>query len=142
DTEQPDARPPDAGAAGRPGAMEDAVRRLEQRLDHASAAAERLLADAAGRMAGHPPPAGWQQRAAETEAGRGGAAGSMLGAEADLLIGVLASVRDRIPPELQQRLAEAVREVLLALRALIDWYLERTEARRARPSEVQDIPIL
>ena len=62
--------------------------------------------------------------------------------EADLLLGLLTSLRDRIPPELQQRLAEAVREVLLALRALIDWYLERTERRAAEPAEVQDIPIL
>ena len=51
-------------------------------------------------------------------------------------------MRDRIPPELQQRLAEAIREVLLALRALIDWYLERTDRARSGPAEVQDIPIL
>jgi hypothetical protein len=53
-----------------------------------------------------------------------------------------ASLRDRIPPELQQRLADAVREVLLAVRALIDWYLERSERDRAEPRQVQDIPIL
>jgi len=29
----------------------------------------------------------------------------------------------------------------LALRALIDWYLERAERRRAEPVVVQDIPI-
>ena len=34
-------------------------------------------------------------------------------------------MRDLIPPELQQRLAEALREVLQALRDLLDWYLER-----------------
>jgi hypothetical protein len=62
--------------------------------------------------------------------------------ELDLLLGVLASLRDRIPPELQQRLADAVREVLLAVRALIDWYLERSERHRAEPRQVQDIPIL
>jgi hypothetical protein len=55
---------------------------------------------------------------------------------------VVRSLRELIPPELQQRLAEALREVLLALRALIDWYLERLEQRRAEPVEVQDIPIL
>ncbi len=57
-------------------------------------------------------------------------------------MGLFGAVRDRIPPELQQRLAEAIREVLLALRALIDWYLERTERARSGPAEVQDIPIL
>ena len=38
--------------------------------------------------------------------------------------------------------AEAIREVLLALRALIDWYLERTDRGRSGAPEVQDIPIL
>jgi hypothetical protein len=133
-----------AGAGGpddRPGAMEDALSRLEQRLDQASEAAERLLADAARRVKSRPPPAGWQRPSPDGREGRGDAP-SLLGADADLLLGIVSSLRDRIPPELQQRLAEALREVLLALRALIDWYLARTEQRRARPSEVQDIPIL
>jgi hypothetical protein len=52
------------------------------------------------------------------------------------------SLRDLIPPDLQQRLAEALRELLLALRALIDWYLERLEQRRKTPTPIQDIPIL
>ncbi len=50
--------------------------------------------------------------------------------------------RERIPAELAHRLAEALKEVLLALRALIDWYLERSERRRSAPIEVYDIPIL
>jgi hypothetical protein len=85
----------------------------------------------------HVPPAGWQQPAPDGGGARGWGAG-----EVDLLLGVLASLRDRIPPELQQRLADAVREVLLAVRALIDWYLERSERHRAEPRQVQDIPIL
>lgn len=120
---------------------DDALRRLEQRLDAASEAAERLLADAAGRMgqaARRPPPAGWQQPRSEGDE----ASGSGLGADADLLLGIVSAVRDRLPPELVQRLADAIREVLLALRALIDWYLERTEPRTANPTEVEDIPIL
>ena len=132
----------------------DALRRLEERLDRAAAAAERLLGDAVvaagGGTAGggddgsaggdrrpHVPPAGWQQPASDDGPARGWGGG-----EVDLLLGVLASLRDRIPPELQQRLADAVREVLLAVRALIDWYLERSERERAEPRQVQDIPIL
>jgi hypothetical protein len=130
----------------------DALGRLEQRLDRASEAAEQLLADAARRMAGQappvgepppagkPPPAGWQRSAAESADSRDGA--SPLGGEAELLLGILASLRDRLPPDLQQRLAEALREVLLALRALIDWYLERSEHERSEPVRVRDIPIL
>jgi hypothetical protein len=140
--------------APEPSGVDDALGRLEERLDRASEAAERLLADAAARVIRKPPPAGWQQPSrAPSPGGRGdtdddgggdrtGDAGSLLGADADLLLGVLGALRDRIPPELQQRLAEAFREVLLAARALIDWYLERSERRRSAPSEIQDIPIL
>jgi hypothetical protein len=119
--------------------VRDALGRLEERLDRASEAAERLLSDAASHVTGKPPPAGWQQPAPEDEAPR---PGSGLGADADLLLALVAALRDRIPPDLQLRLTEAVRELLLALRALIDWYLERTEQRRAGPSDVEDIPIL
>jgi hypothetical protein len=127
-----------------PATDDDALRRLEQRLDRASEAAERLLANAAQRVVGKPPPAGWQRPAPEPGSGAGASGADSLlgGSEGELLLGILGSLRDRIPPELQQRLADAVREVLLALRALIDWYLERTERRRATPVEVQDIPIL
>jgi hypothetical protein len=129
-----------AGPAG-PGKEQvtDALGRLEERLDRASEAAERLLADAAGHVTRKPPPAGWQQPPDDKGAT---APGSGLGADTDLLLALVAALRDRIPPDLQQRLAEAVREVLLALRALIDWYLERGEHRRSGPSDVEDIPIL
>ena len=43
------------------------------------------------------------------------------------------SLRDLVPSDLQRRLVEAIREVLLAVRALIDWYLERIEQRHAEP---------
>jgi hypothetical protein len=145
------------------GAAEDALRRLEERLARASEAAERLIAEAAGsaRAAGssgvasssapeggaesasddagaadprQPPPAGWQTPLAGDDRHGNG--------ELELLIQFLRSVRDRIPPDLQRRLGEALRELLLAIRALIDWYLERNEERRAGGGEVQDIPIL
>src|SRR5436305_4197883 len=169
-----------------PGPTEEALRRLEQRLDQASQAAERLIAEAASeaaaRAAGRqgpaepraeqqasgeppsavpgenrepsgdpldpldppladpeepvkPPPAGWQTP--ETGAQRAGSA-----ADVDVLVQLLRSLRDLIPLELQRRLAAALREVLLALRALIDWYLERLEQQREKPVQVEDIPIL
>jgi hypothetical protein len=89
----------------------------------------------AGDGPGRPPPAGWQQPAPERDPI------SPLLADSELLLGVYGALRDRIPPDLQQRLAEAIREVLLALRALIDWYLERTEQTRSDAAAVQDIPI-
>jgi hypothetical protein len=144
-----------AGANGaEPSGTEQALRNLEERLGRASEAAERLIAEAAGAAArgiadavstdprtnapagppppGRPPPAGWAQPESETPPH---------GGEAELMQFVR-SLRGSIPPDLQRRLAEAVRELLLALRALIDWYLERVEQRRGGSAEVQDIPIL
>jgi hypothetical protein len=181
--------PDDRRAAASREGLEDALGRLEERLDRASRAAERLLGDAAQRMTegggapdaaggaaaggeaaggaaaggeaaggaaaggeaaggepaggepaggatGRPPPAGWQEAGAERDRD------SPLLPDGDLLLGLFAAVRDRIPPDLQRRLAEAIREVLLALRALIDWYLERGDRGPSGPAEVQDIPIL
>jgi hypothetical protein len=90
--------------------------------------------EAAAADARRPPPAGWQTPLADEGRRRNG--------ELELLIQFFQSVRDLIPPDLQRRLGEALRELLLAIRALIDWYLERNEQRRTGGSEVQDIPIL
>ena len=110
----------------------DALRRLEQRLSSASDAAERLIAEAARTAErGKPPPAGWQAHAEDERSG----------GELDVLIHAFQSIRELIPPDVLERLAAAVREVLLALRALIDFYLERLESSREHPAEVQDIPI-
>ena len=46
-----------------------------------------------------------------------------------------------MPPELAHQLAAAARELLIALRALIDWWIARLEREREAPVEVQDIPI-
>ncbi|HUZ83057.1 MAG TPA: hypothetical protein VMU66_00070 [Gaiellales bacterium] len=78
------------------------------------------------RAADRPPPAGWQRPG------------------------------ERQAADLQRRLAEAGRELLLAVRALIDWQLERLEAASgteesyggpagdagAGDSEPRDIPII
>ena len=156
-----DAPPPEGhepGSGPAPGSPEEALRRLEQRLDQASEAAERLMAQVAAEAARageaargddpaahdanpggdaggspQPPPAGWQTP--EDERPR-------VAPELDPFVALVQAMRDLIPPELQQRLIAALREVLLALRALIDWYLERIDRRGEQGVEVQDIPIL
>ncbi len=47
-----------------------------------------------------------------------------------------------VPDELRTRLTEAVRQLLEALRALIDWCVARLERRDGAEVEVRDIPIL
>jgi hypothetical protein len=56
-------------------------------------------------------------------------------------VSVVSSLRELVPAELERRLSEALRELLLAIRALIDWYLERAERERPEATEVEDIPI-
>lgn len=53
---------------------------------------------------------------------------------------LLDAVRRAAPAELQDRLTVLIREALLTLRSLIDWYLERLD-RRPPERSVQDIPI-
>lgn len=109
----------------------DAVRQLRERLDQASAKAERLFAEAAAHK---PPAAGWQSPDEDAER-------TPLGGDLELLTQLLQSLRDLVPPELERRLAEALRELLMAVRALIDFYLERLDRRGPEPTEVEDIPI-
>jgi hypothetical protein len=42
--------------------------------------------------------------------------------------------------ELDRQLRDIVREFLLTLRSLIDWYLERLDRKPAEPT-IEDIPI-
>jgi len=77
-----------------------------------------------------PPQGGWEiprEQAAEA---------------ADVLTQLSELLHELVPEELQKRIAEAMRELLVALRALIDWLVERLERRPGGPAEVRDIPIL
>ena len=127
--------PDDTRGDGTSDPAPDALRRLEQRLDRASRAAERLIAEARGEGPSaewpKPPPAGWQAPVSDSE-GDG---------QLELLAQLIQSVRELVPAELQRRLSDALRELLLALRALIDFYLERLERQDAAPAEIEDIPI-
>jgi len=159
-------RKPDQGSIGNPGESDaiDPLRTLEARLERASMAAEKLLAEAAwtaaerltgthgpartpGVSAGDrdaprregsigapkPPPAGWETPSEPDGAGDGAA---------DMLMRTANRLQELIPADLRRRLAEALRELLLALRALIDWSVARLERRHATTSDLQDIPIL
>ena len=64
------------------------------------------------------------------------------GAGPDLsgLLVLLDTLRQAAPAELQERTSALIREVLLTVRALIDWYLEHLDQPREKP-KVEDIPI-
>ena len=53
---------------------------------------------------------------------------------------LLDALRRAVPGDLQHQFTALVREALLTLRGLIDWYLDRLE-RPSREPRVEDIPI-
>src|SRR4051794_28030973 len=91
----------------------DPLRDLRERLQATQNAAERLTGEAAAARAARTPPAGWateQERA------------SMRG-ELEEVAALLRALRDVVPAELQQQVAEVLKQVLLLLRVLLDWWV-------------------
>jgi len=57
------------------------------------------------------------------------------------LLALVDALRGAVPPELARQLADALRDLLIAIRAVLDYSIERLE-RPPRPEpEVEDIPI-
>lgn len=85
------------------------------------------------------PGAEWERLRHE---GFGGQAGAPSGAPPNLasLLMLLEALRGVVPNELERQFSALLREVLLTLRALIDWYLERLDDP-GRERRVEDIPI-
>jgi hypothetical protein len=133
----------------------EALQALRERLQATQEAAQRLAEEAAeeararaaggpegsagpadpgDRREGRPPPAGWDvpRRAGDAHA------------EIDALLALLAQLRDLLPPELRAQLAELARQILVFVRAVLDWWIERMDggvARGGGRDDVEDIPI-
>ena len=93
-----------------------------------------------GEEAPPPPPPKWDEVDWDTwEPPRDA---PLLGQRPDLrpLFALIEVMRSALPAELRDQFNSLVREILLTLRALIDWYLERLDRRSAEP-QVEDIPI-
>ena len=130
--------------------MPDDVNDLRGHIDAAHAAADRLVREATERA--ERADAAFRERLADVpergwevpDDAKSPPAGA---SELQAIVALLGSLRDVIPSELSQQLAEAVRELLLAVRALIDWYLTRLEqlprGGGSSPPEdrVEEIPI-
>lgn len=56
------------------------------------------------------------------------------------LFAIVDALRRGLPRDLQGQFTSLLREVLLTLRSLIDWYLDRLDRAERKP-EVEDIPI-
>jgi hypothetical protein len=115
----------------------DALDAVRAHLDDAHAAADRLVREAQRQAddaaAAAVPPRGW-----DTPRADGPPAPDL-----QAVLALLDALRHAVPAELSRQLAEALRDLLLAVRAVIDWYLERLgEPRPGRAQvEVEDIPL-
>src|SRR4051812_13737288 len=105
--------------------VEPLVADLRERLRETTEAARKLAEEARAGPAGpeRPPPRGWGAPRAEQ---RPPADIADLVLLAEQTAGLLSEVaRGLVPAELRQQFADAFRELLVAVRALLDWYLER-----------------
>ena len=115
----------------------EALQALRERLEATQQAAQRLADDAVRDRAGddRPPAAGWDVPRSAERANE----------EIDALIAVVGSIRDLLPPELRAQLAEIVRQILVFVRGVLDWWIDRVEAesgaRGDGRDDVEDIPI-
>jgi hypothetical protein len=113
----------------------DPLDELRDRVRATQAAAERLAGEATdaarAEREGRPPPAGWATPGARRDQGE----------DLQALAALLGALREIVPAELQAQLAEVIRQVLLLVRALLDWWLERIDGERGAEPDVEDIPI-
>ena len=109
---------------------------MRARLDDAHATADRLMREAERRAQEAPdtPPRGWdvphEQRAPVAPFADLAALGALV-----------ESLRGQLPPELARQLADAVRELLVVVRAILDFAILRLEPRAPAEREVTDIPV-
>jgi hypothetical protein len=115
--------------------LRDPLADLRERLEATRDAAERLAQEtdeAIGAEArGERPPPGFRT-AEEREALRD---------DVGALAATLATLAELIPEELRAQVSEVLRQVLLLLRALIDWLVARLPQAGAPAPAVQDIPV-
>jgi hypothetical protein len=154
-----DPPPPESPrGAGEPDSSDDPLDALRNRIRSTQDAVERLAgeaAEAAREAAEVSPEQGAQEPRAdepgrrERQSGRPprngyavpGGGSDQTTRELQALVALVDVFRGLIPRDLAEQLTELVRELLLLVRALIDWYVDRLELRRRTPVEVEDIPI-
>jgi hypothetical protein len=83
------------------------------------------------------------ERLAAEQDGPGGPGDEQTAREAQALVALLQTLRDVVPPELWQQIRDLMRQLLLLIRAIIDWWVDRIEqpAPRGAAPVVEDIEI-
>jgi len=100
--------------------------------------AQRIAEEAAAAGPREVPPGGWSVPGDDRPP-----AGGWPGPFPDLaqLSALVEGLRGVVPPELARQLADALRALLIALRAVLDWYIGRLEPPEPEARDVQDIPV-
>jgi len=104
-----------------PDAYADAERLLRE--------AQRVAEEAASRSV---PPRGWAAPGDERPAP---------GFDLGQITALIEALRGVVPPDLTHQLSESLRQLLLALRAVLDWYIARLEGGEPLARDVEDIPV-
>lgn len=111
-------------------AAQDGLAELRERLRATAAAAERLVDEAS------------TQRTESADVPR---AADETNHELRALVSLVELLRDLLPAELREELAQVVRQILLLVRAVIDWWVARLEGGDDEPPPgpvpVEDIPL-
>jgi hypothetical protein len=105
-------------------AYEAAEKLVREAQERAEAAARRAASEA--------PPNGW---------GSGTRPPSNPFGDLGALLGLVDGLRGQLPPELARQLADALRELLIAIRAVLDFTIDRLDPPPPTQREVEDIPI-
>jgi hypothetical protein len=108
----------------------DPLADLRQRLEDTRLAAEQLADDVADARAAEggedPPPRAEQEQLRD---------------DVTAMAGLVQAIVDLVPDDLRQQVYEILRQILLLLRALIDWLVDRLPPVRAGQPVVEDIPV-
>ena len=111
----------------------EALDALRRRLQATQEAAQKLAEEASAAVGSGIPPSGWDVPGRADDAN----------AELEALVRMLATLRDLVPPELREQLARLVREILVFVRAVVDWWIDRMErGPSGSERDVEDIPIV
>lgn len=106
----------------------DRLREQYEEAERLVREAHRVAEEAAARSV---PPRGWSVPGSEPSPAF----------DLSQLTALVESLRGVVPPDLARQLADALRDLLLALRAVLDWYIARLEPAPPPDSDVQDIPV-
>jgi hypothetical protein len=82
------------------------------------------------------PPNGWSTGAPPRAGGTNSAFPDL-----SALIAMVDALRGHLPPELARQVSDALRELLIAIRAVLDYTIERLDRPASGEREVEDIPI-